>query len=89
MFAVVFASGAFAQTKAPEPPGKGKSGAPYEKDPGKYTEEPTKNMGKGGSPGGGGDTLDDAGLKRVLAKLPPGTRQATEEAATAAAKAPR
>lgn len=57
-------------------PQKPKTGSAYEKDPGKYVEEPTKNMGKGapGTSAAKSAPLDQAGLQKVLAKLPPGTR---------------
>jgi predicted acyl esterase len=89
--ALVLAVAAAAMVQAAEPPEKNsrattapKSGSPYESDPGKYVEEPTKNMpapkeaatkpGIKPRPGGASRTLDDTGLQRVLSKLPPGTR---------------
>ncbi len=53
-----------------------KTGAAYEKDPAKYVEEPTKNMGKGApaTPAGKTTPVDQTGLEKVLAKLPPDSR---------------
>jgi len=78
---------ALAAAQATEPAGKSNDQAPrtgsaYESDPGKYVEEPTKNM-KPAAPArrpaatarrSRADAMNAAGLKKVLAKLPEGTR---------------
>lgn len=76
------AAAALAQSAGGQKPAETpKKGSSYESDPGKYVDEPTKNM----EPGEGPDTgpapktptpspADVAGLAQVLKRLPEGTR---------------
>ena len=69
--------------KTPDPAARApRTGSAYESDPGKYVEEPTKNVDKPAKEPekpparrtSSRNSINEAGLKKVLGKLPEGTR---------------